>query len=89
MDQKQRCQSCGMPLGNGFFGTEIDGSGSSEYCKFCYQKGMFTEPDLTMDEMIAMSVKNMTEDLHFPKEKAERLANDFIPQLKRWQQNSH
>jgi ethanolamine utilization protein EutP (predicted NTPase) len=35
-------------------GTEMDGTTKSiEYCSQCYKDGMFTEPDLTVDEMIA------------------------------------
>ncbi|MDA4132507.1 MAG: zinc ribbon domain-containing protein [Thaumarchaeota archaeon] len=50
------CQSCGMPMSrdaNGG-GTEMDGSTKSiEYCSNCYRDGRFTEPDLTVDQMIA------------------------------------
>jgi len=50
------CQSCGMPMfrdQNGG-GTEMDGvTRSIEYCSRCYKDGKFTEPDLTVDEMIA------------------------------------
>ncbi len=35
-------------------GTEMDGTTKSiEYCSHCYREGMFVEPDLTVDEMIA------------------------------------
>jgi Putative zinc ribbon domain len=50
------CQSCGMPMSrdeNGG-GTEMDGTTRSiEYCSHCYRNGMFTEPDLTVDDVIA------------------------------------
>ena len=46
MDEKVRCQSCGMPLSSG---DEISARGGriavSEYCKFCYQDGAFTDPE--------------------------------------------
>ena len=85
MDNKIRCQSCGMPLGAGFFGTNADGSETQEYCKFCFLEGEFTRPNLTLAQMIDMSVENMTHELKMPEEKARELATSFIPTLKRWQ----
>lgn len=83
-----RCQSCGMPLGvfqgKANYGTNPDGSDSSEYCKFCFRTGYFTEPGLTVDGMIEKSVKHMMQELKFSKEKAEALATESIPKLKRW-----
>ena len=38
MDDKARCQSCGMPLDIGFYGTNSDGTGNMEYCKLCFVK---------------------------------------------------
>lgn len=85
MDTKQRCQSCGMPVGDGSFGTELDGiTTSEEYCKFCYEQGTFTRPDLTMEEMIALSIHNMSEDLKMPPDQAATLARSVIPTLARW-----
>lgn len=86
MDNKKRCQSCGMPLAEGYYGTLIDGiSSNDEYCKFCYQNGSFTRPDLTLEDMMQLSVDNMTHDLKIPEEKALKLALSIIPHLKRWQ----
>lgn len=86
MDDKLRCQSCGMPLSEDFgnLGTNEDGSSTSEYCKFCFSEGKFTLPDQTMEEMIQSSIENMTSDLNMPLEQATQLANSFIPQLGRW-----
>lgn len=84
MDEKTRCQSCGMPLGPGFYGTEADGTESHEYCKFCYQKGVFTEPDITLADMIKKSVHHMIYDLRLEDERAEVMANAIVPTLKRW-----
>ena len=36
-----------MPLGEGFYGTNADGSRQTEYCKFCYARGAFADPALT------------------------------------------
>ena len=87
MDDKARCQSCGMPLSADFgnYGTEESGSPVSEYCMFCFKDGEFTNPNQTVDEMIASSIENMTGDLGMPLDQATQLANDVIPSLKRWQ----
>ncbi len=73
-----------MPLAEGFMGTNADGLENEEYCVICFKDGVFTEPDLTMEEMIAKSVEHMTTVLQMPEEEAKRLAQTFIPPLKRW-----
>ena len=87
MDDKVRCQSCGMPLSEAFgnYGTMADGSNHPEYCIFCFKDGAFTLPHQTMDEMIQSSIENMTMEQGMPEEKAVELAHAFIPRLKRWQ----
>jgi radical SAM superfamily enzyme len=87
MEDKIRCQSCGMPLSEsaGNLGTNRDGSNSLDYCSFCFKAGEFTNPNQTLDEMIQSSIENMTADLNMPVERATELANSFIPSLKRWQ----
>ena len=87
MENKIRCQSCGMPLSADFgnLGTNADGSKTDEYCSFCFQTGEFTNPTQTLEEMIESSIENMTRDLNMPPEKAAELANSFIPTLRRWQ----
>jgi len=75
-----------MPLSEQFdnYGTNADGSKSQEYCTFCFQKGAFTQPDLTLEGMVALSVEVMTRELGFAEPEARRLSNQVIPQLKRW-----
>lgn len=87
MDDKARCQSCGMPISKSFgnLGTNTDGSNAAEFCIFCFADGDFTNPQQTLEEMIASSVENMRGDLRMPFEQASELANSFIPKLKRWQ----
>lgn len=85
MDVKPRCQSCGMPLGTpGFYGTEKDGSENRDWCKFCYAGGAFTQPEQTLEGMIASSVDFMSAKLGYTKADAERMSRDVIPDLKRW-----
>ncbi len=89
MENKIRCQSCGMPLAEaaGDLGTNADGSGTFEYCSFCFRVGEFTNPNQTLSEMIQSSIENMTADLNMPIERATELANSFIPTLRRWRKN--
>lgn len=67
------------------FGTEADGSSSSDYCTFCYQNGEFTDPDQTIDGMVASSVDFMTTNLGFSVAEATELSNNVIRKLRRWQ----
>ncbi|MBX2990645.1 MAG: zinc ribbon domain-containing protein [Bacteroidetes bacterium] len=89
MDDKLRCQSCGMPLSEQFgnLGTEVDGSTTREYCHICYANGAFTTPDLTMEGMMQLSVDYMTKQMNIPAEKAGAMANEYIPKLRRWKKN--
>lgn len=86
MTEKTRCQSCGMPIDAGFqnLGTEADGSPASEYCMFCYKDGAFSNPELTVDEMVESSIDFMTANLGFDPEQAKAMSNDVIRGLKRW-----
>ena len=94
MDEKSRCQSCGMPLGEirdkegkvvANFGNNRDGSRNAEYCMFCFHQGAFTQPSLTLERMVAMSIDSMTREQGIPELKARELANSVIPKLRRWQ----
>ena len=86
MEEKARCQSCGMPLEASFgnFGTEADGTPASEYCMFCYQNGAFTNPTQTVDEMVQSSIDFMTAEFKMPVEQASQMSNAVIRKLKRW-----
>lgn len=87
IDDKPRCQSCGMPLSSEFgnYGTMADGSANSEYCNICFRDGSFVLPEQTLAQMIASSIDNMVNEIGMPQDRAEELANAFIPTLKRWQ----
>ena len=78
------CQSCGMPLAHDKQGggTNSDGSKTMEYCSHCYQNGAFTEPDLTVDQMV-MKVKEKLKEMHIPGLLAAPMTRG-IPKLKRW-----
>ncbi|MBP6929459.1 MAG: zinc ribbon domain-containing protein [Candidatus Moranbacteria bacterium] len=48
-----QCQSCGMPLKHDVQGggSEKDGTRSTMYCSSCYQDGVFTQPEISVEEM--------------------------------------
>ncbi|MEW6087148.1 MAG: zinc ribbon domain-containing protein [bacterium] len=80
------CQSCGMPLeGVDDYGTDTDGSKNNEYCCYCFQKGKFIEPNISMDEMIEKVTKYMVAQMKMMEFQAEKTVEKFIPKLKRWQ----
>lgn len=77
------CQSCSMPLKKDEeFATNADGSCNQEYCIFCYKKGQFAEPDLTLERLLEniekIMVKMKMDDEIVKKTKR------MIPQLRRW-----
>ena len=52
-NHKEICQSCSMPLPDEKLkGNNADGSKSDAYCQYCYDGGEFTNPNITLDEMI-------------------------------------
>jgi putative zinc ribbon protein len=79
------CQSCGMPLSRDALGggTNEDGSPSAEYCSHCYRGGRFTEPSLSVEEMITR-VEGKLREMHIPGFLARRFTRN-IPTLSRWQ----
>ncbi|MGG7466825.1 zinc ribbon domain-containing protein [Chryseobacterium arthrosphaerae] len=80
----KKCQSCGMPLKKSpdGAGTNSDGTISTKYCEYCYEKGQFSQPDITAKEMQEF-VKHKMKGMGFP----GFLAGLFpkgIPKLERW-----
>ena len=76
-----------MPISTQFqnLGTNADGSHSDQYCSFCFKGGGFTQPELKLEDMIRMSIENMTgDDLRMPLDRATELAHRVIPTLGRW-----
>lgn len=78
------CQSCGMPLSKDDKGggTEKDGRKSLLYCSHCYQNGAFTQPDITVDQMVDL-VKGKMKEMHIPGFLSYFMTRN-IPSLKRW-----
>ncbi len=81
------CQSCGMPMANEKnFGTNSDGSKNEEYCRFCYQKGKYTDEGITMEQKIEKNIE-IAKKMGVQEERAKEMANNIIPKLKRWRDN--
>ena len=79
------CNSCGRPIVIEDYGTNKDGSPNSDYCHDCYQKGEYTEPDITLNEMIIRKSKEMMEkNPRLAETHATGITTMFIPGLKRW-----
>ncbi|MBT8307482.1 MAG: zinc ribbon domain-containing protein [Maribacter sp.] len=78
------CQSCGMPMNElSDFGTDKDDSINTEYCLYCYKKGDFTDPGITLEQKLEKNI-TIAEKMGMPREDAIALANAIIPKLKRW-----
>ncbi len=79
------CQSCSMPLEEEKDrGTNADGARNKKYCHFCYQKGKFTEADITPEQMIEKVVGIMMLEKVMEERHVREIANAIIPQLERW-----
>ncbi|MCL1788173.1 MAG: zinc ribbon domain-containing protein [Defluviitaleaceae bacterium] len=84
--QELFCESCGMPMGetDEMYGTEANGGKSADYCKFCYDSGAFTNPNLTLAEQITSVAAIMVKDFGFAEDDAMQQCQAGIPTLKRW-----
>ncbi len=90
LPDNNRCESCGMPLADpSLLGTEADGSPATHYCKWCYEDGGYTSPDITMDEMVDVCVHHMAvPGSGFTKDEAHDYMVRLLPQLDRWSHES-
>jgi len=80
------CQSCGRTMkSQALFGTEVNNMMNVDYCKYCYVKGEFLEPDISKQQMIEKVADIMVFKSKIPHSVALKRANSLIPLLKRWQ----
>ncbi|MCL2446107.1 MAG: zinc ribbon domain-containing protein [Oscillospiraceae bacterium] len=86
MENEKMCESCGMPMGetNEMYGLEANGSKSVDYCKFCYDNGAFTQPDLTLAQQIEQCTDIMVKEFSFDRADALQQCQEGLPTLKRW-----
>lgn len=79
------CQSCSMPMAKpGDFGTEADGKPSAKYCTYCYAKGSFTAPDISMEQMRDFCIHKVVEMGAMSRTEAEKHMYAVFPKLERW-----
>jgi hypothetical protein len=79
------CQSCSMPLTKPEdFGTDPAGYRVNNYCHHCYADGAFTEPDVTLPQMIDRCVGIMGARGIMPESDARVLLTDVMPRMERW-----
>jgi hypothetical protein len=79
------CQSCSMPLTKAEdFGTDRTGYRVNDYCRHCYATGAFTEPEVTLPQMIDRCVRIMSAQGIMPETEARVLLTDVMPRMKRW-----
>lgn len=87
MPSEYFCQCCGMPIPDpSLHGTEQDGSESAEYCKFCYQDGRFTAPDMDMDDFIEATAQYYVAQSGGTFDEAVSFMATVLPHLKRWRE---
>ncbi len=82
--KESMCQSCGLPFNDEhahFIATEPDGS-ISIYCTNCYKDGKFTDPNLSMEELLEMIVPVLGKAIGEDEAREEMAA--LLPTLKRW-----
>jgi len=83
------CQSCAMPMTKpDDFGTDAAGHRVNDYCHYCYAAGAFTEPHLTMQQMVNRCVAILASQQHMREEEALALIAGTLPLLKRWAEPS-
>ncbi|MBZ9570387.1 zinc ribbon domain-containing protein [Methanobrevibacter sp. TMH8] len=80
------CQSCGMPMNDNDYGTNVDGTTNKDYCNHCYDNGEFTS-DRTMDDMINFCAPKMAENTGIDESEARKIMEEMFPNLKRWKNN--
>ena len=69
------CQSCAMPMTKpGEFGAHADGSQHDEYCTYCFQKGEFTAPDSTIQDIADFNSNMMIKEFNMPEDQAKAAA---------------
>ena len=80
------CQSCGYPLQKEEDkGTNDDRTRKEEYCSMCFKDGKFIQSDITMEGMIELAAKGLSEfDPAMSYGQAKEYVSKVIPQLTRW-----
>ncbi len=79
------CQSCAAPLMRADdFGREASGVLRTDYCRYCYDKGVLTQPDITFDQMVEKVAVMMAKKRNMNEEVARAQTKSMLSGLKRW-----
>jgi hypothetical protein len=79
------CQSCSFTIETlKDRGTESDGTYSDDYCRDCFDSGEFTEPEITIKEMIESNFSTTAKNRGINLEEAKSYLESLLPTLKRW-----
>lgn len=79
------CQSCAAPLmRTDDFGREANGVLRTDYCIHCYDRGAFTQPDVTFDQMVEKVAGIMAKKRNMNDEAARAQTKMMLSGLKRW-----
>ena len=85
MSETAHCESCSRPIDDpGDFGAGTDGSRSTLYCSCCFAGGAFTEPDVTMEQMLERVIGIVTEHRIMSPEDARQKLPGYFKTLARW-----
>ena len=79
------CQSCAMPFDEEhkkYIAKEKDGS-DSVYCTYCYECGVFIDPDATISDMVEMALPHLTRKTG-DEDVARKRLTEIISGLTRW-----
>jgi len=74
------CQSCGMPM------LKAEDFGSGDYCRHCYNNGQFTNPDISIEQMIERLLPFATK-MGMSEDTARKMGHKTLPKLKRWKKS--
>ena len=84
LPQEPSCQCCGTPFSvpNMDKGADADGAENPDYCKWCYDQGVFA--DETMDEVIEKSAPYLVQATGVSLDEAVSFMGALLPTLGRW-----
>lgn len=84
LPQEGVCQCCGTPFSVPDMekGTNADGSENPDFCKWCYDNGVFANE--TMDEVIEISAPYLAEASGVSLDEAVSFMGVLLPTLERW-----
>jgi len=67
------------------FGREKNGVIRVDYCRYCYDRGAFAEPEITHEQMVEKVASAMKTNKNVSDEEARESAKKLLGGLRRWQ----